>query len=177
MKEFNVSSKGNSDKKNDGKNFKILLKSTGWRHAPDRTWRPSVGWKRGIDARWQRSPVNAEANWRVARGTRALTPAAGCCRYVGNAGGRMARPAGCVADQSDAVESCAGTAPGAGPAMPCTGRPWSCRLLCSAAHPRRACREDQRVVIGHTCSRSHSVGISRRTRQCDQSPGPGSFQS
>nr|WP_246863496.1 MULTISPECIES: hypothetical protein [Enterobacteriaceae]AIM48378.1 hypothetical protein [Providencia stuartii]AIM48175.1 hypothetical protein [Escherichia coli]QVQ62661.1 hypothetical protein [Klebsiella pneumoniae]UPG33104.1 hypothetical protein J4V52_001295 [Escherichia coli]WGU83264.1 hypothetical protein QIT99_00715 [Klebsiella pneumoniae] len=45
-----MSSKGNSDK-NDGKNFKILLKSTGWRHAPDGTWRPSRGLeKRGIDA-------------------------------------------------------------------------------------------------------------------------------
>lgn len=32
------------------------------------------------------------------------TLAAGCCRYIGNAGRRMARPAGCVADQTEAVE-------------------------------------------------------------------------
>lgn len=55
----------------------------------------------------QRSPVRCRGELAGgAGGTRGSldTLAAGCCQYIGNAGGRMARPAGCVADQSEAVE-------------------------------------------------------------------------
>ena len=49
---------------------------------------------------------DAGANWRVAGGTHGSldTLAAGCCRCVGNAGGRIARPAGRVLHQSEAID-------------------------------------------------------------------------
>lgn len=69
----------------------------------------------------------------------------------------MARPAGCVVDQSEAVESvlcrhCTSRLP----SKPCTGRPWSCQSPCSAERLRQACRD-----TGSACSRRACPAAAR----------------